>query len=366
MNEMLKKIRETRRQLSSIAPPLADSITDVVVILGSSRSGSTLLHKIISSHPEINSLPGEEQTYFNLFGYQNSVDDRLQNIEINYEDLACEILYDIGSKPEEISSNEIIRRILLQWPEHLYDLTNNHFSDVNQAIKLLNLPLHFYENQLGTHSDFHHQHTIIEEPPFIFPTKINRFVKNERNILLLKSSSNSYRMDHLLKIFPRARYHYILLKRDYKQVINGLYDGWQSSGFHSHYFPNFLNISDYPSHSWWKFDLPPNWENYINHNLIDICAFQWKSNYEYILNFLSNNEFYSINYDDFFDLDTLNQKLNIIFEKLNITYQHHASLPQAMTTYPPQKDRWKEKAALIQQISSQKIYQEFNNEILNF
>ncbi len=366
MNDMLKKIRETRRQLSTIEPPLANSITDVVVILGSSRSGSTLLHKILSSHSNINSLPGEEQTYFNLLGYQDSIDDRLQNFEINYEELAREILYDIGSMTEEISSDEIVRRILLQWPGRLNDLTNHHFSNFNQAIKLLNLPLHFYENNLDKHFDILQDHYIIEEPPFIFPKKINRFIKNDRNILLLKSSSNSYRMDHLLKIFPCARYHYILLKRDFKQVINGLYDGWQSSGFHSHYFPNRLNISDYHSHSWWKFDLPPNWENCLNQNLIDVCTFQWKSNYEYILNFLSNKKFYSLNYDDFFDLDTLNQKLNMIYEKLNIASQYHSALPQSMTTFPPQKNRWEEKAKLINQISSQKIYQDFNYEILNF
>lgn len=366
MNEMLQKIRETRRQLTSIEPPLAETITDVIVILGSSRSGSTLLHKIISSHPEINSLPGEEQTYFNLLGYHNSIDDRLKNIEINYQELANEMLYDIGSKPEEISSNEINRRILLQWPEHLNNLGHYHFSNFNQAVELLNLPLHFYENNLDQHVDFHQEHYIIEEPPFIYPTKMNRFIKNDRNILLLKSSSNSYRMDHVLKLFPSARYHFILLKRDFKQVINGLYDGWNSSGFHSHYFPNRLNIPDYQSHSWWKFDLPPNWDNYLNHNLIDICTFQWKSNYEYILNFLSNKTFYSINYDDFFQIDTLNNKLNMFYEQLNIASLRHATLPQSMTTYPPQKNRWEEKAMLIKQISSQKIYQDLNHEILNF
>src|SRR5207302_3293878 len=71
-------------------------------------------------------------------------------------------------------------------------------------------------------------------------------------------------------------------------TINGLYDGWRSRWFHSHQMAEPLRIRGYTdefpaSARWWKFDLPPGWQEYADADLLEVCAFQWRSAHEAIL-----------------------------------------------------------------------------------
>lgn len=369
MDDILENIRKKRHLLlTNDQIPISD-ITDVIVILGSSRSGSTLLHKLISEHPQINSLSGEEQTYFNLCGLQSIEDDRLLNQKINYELLASEILMDIGSERQNIPLNEIKRRLLLQWPELSLNeefLNFDYHSSTLDFIKTFNLPINLYENKLTEHVELDPQHQIIEEPPFLLPTQHKKYTKRNKNFLLLKSSSNAYRMNHICQLFPNAKYHYIFIKRDVKQVVNGLIDGWNSSGFHSHYFENQLNITHYDSKSWWKFDLPPRWKEYSNKDLIDVATFQWQSAYTFILDFLKDKKYHSINYDDFYDHKNLSLKLDSIFKKIDIPVYKLKTLPQTMTTSPPSLHRWEKRKEVLLPMANQKEIKEFNDEVLAF
>jgi hypothetical protein len=365
---LYSKIQQLRHQLlvnstqnSSIN---YSQIDDVIVILGSSRSGSSLLYQLLCEHPEINSLPGEDIAYFRLHQLHqiNSFedDDRLLNKAINYSELANDLLKDAGSLAPHslISTEEKVKRFMLQWPH--FAITQEQLTDLfplnlsyEKTISNLNLDLRLYENKLDKQNiEFANDRIFIEEPPFIIP-KSRNFIKKNRNILLLKSSSNAYRMNHINALFPQAKFHYFLIKRNPEAVINGLLDGWNSSGFHSHHLGHLtqLSIKNYNSPNWWKFDLPPNWQNYINSDLVDVCAFQWISAYQNILQFLKNKKYESIDYDDFFTPQLAFQKINKFLSVINLPpIEKTNELPRIMSTQAPGINRWLEKKDLISPI----------------
>ncbi|MFI7210892.1 sulfotransferase family protein [Micromonospora maritima] len=136
---------------------------------------------------------------------------------------------------------------------------------------------------------------VIEEPPFVLPRPWRRATAADlaANPLVVKAPSNAYRMDFLRALFPNARLRVLHLTRNPAASVNGLYDGWQHPGFHAHRLADPLRIKDYASHSeeerhWWKFDLPPGWEALADRPLTDVCAFQWRSCHEAILSDVAN------------------------------------------------------------------------------
>jgi hypothetical protein len=106
--------------------PQPEEIDEVVVILASSRSGSSLLHHLLSQHPDIISLQGEEVTFTKMFGLNSitSFDDSdLLAKDIlpdskKISELAQEILSDAGYRDQTSERLALDRglRLILQWP----------------------------------------------------------------------------------------------------------------------------------------------------------------------------------------------------------------------------------------------------------
>jgi hypothetical protein len=328
---------------------IQDEIEEVILILGSSRCGSSLLYQILNRHPDIISLPGEDITYYKLFGYgmpqSPFEDDQLEGVEINYEELANEMLRDAGYfSPNEANSTQKLMRLALQWPEILPSLEKIDFKSP------------YYENALlKTHYESIDKNIFIEEPPFIIPKNLEFKRNSKRKILLLKSSSNVYRMNHVQMLFPKAKFHYILLNRSAEGSINGLMDGWLSSGFHSNNLDNIctLNIKNYPSKKWWKFDLPPRWYELVNSSLVEVCAHQWKIAYEYAINFINAKEFSTLQYEKFFTPDIALRDINQILKKLDLaSLSIQTEFPHIMSTNKPELNRWREKKEIISPIAN--------------
>ena len=145
----------------------------------------------------------------------------------------------------------------------------------------------------------------IEEPPFILlhPAKRAGAEDLRSSTLLLKSTVDCYRMNLLEKLFPTAVIQVIHLVRNPAATINGIFDGWRHRGFFSHNlgscFSSHQHIKElkikgysdiYPhGASWWNFDLPPGWQEYADRELLEVCAFQWRSaNAEILGNLVSS------------------------------------------------------------------------------
>lgn len=304
------------------------SVKRVVVILASPRSGSSLLKSILDSHPDIASLDGEIEPYLALtgngFGY-HSESDAIRNIS-HESGLIDNIIDDLTVASDEIPSLEYLKsrwkkRVMLQYPilfsqdsaqENLRRALDEALTEKNiggfknertlQAHILSTIfadepwRMNYYDGHVKCDANCYFDEPIkIEEPPFVTPRNFRRPFKKEdaeTKVLLFKTPPDAYRIGMYERLFPNAEVKYIHLTRGYAQTVNGLMDGWLSpTGFFSHDLQQsgtFLNIKGYSDSvtfgsRWWKFDLPPNWREFTNAKLEDVCLNQWMSTHDAIL-----------------------------------------------------------------------------------
>lgn len=214
----------------------------------------------------------------------------------------------------------------------------------------------------------------IEEPPFILlhPAKHAAQAELTNSILLLKSTVDCYRMNLLEKLFPQAEKKVIHLVRNPAATINGIFDGWHHRGFFSHNlgtcFGNHGHIkklaikgySDiYPHGSvWWNFDLPSGWQEYVDRDLLEVCAFQWRSANSEILDNLSTNSHKAcmVHFEDIIR-SPLSRKAQFsrILEFMGVSADESEALglerlPVVQSTLPPQLYRWKKRKDLIERL----------------
>lgn len=132
---------------------------------------------------------------------------------------------------------------------------------------------------------------LVEEPPFILicPTEPIAPTDLEEKPVILKSPSNAFRLPFFRAAFPNATIRIIHLSRDAESSITSLAKGWLHHGFHSHRLPGQLQIAGYcdevetEESQWWKFDLPPGWQEWAARPLLEVCAWQWETVHHAIL-----------------------------------------------------------------------------------
>lgn len=217
----------------------------------------------------------------------------------------------------------------------------------------------------------------IEEPPFIV-LKPGRKI-NEQNLLektlLLKSSADCYRMGFLETLFPCADIRVVCLIRNPAASINGLYDGWLSPrGFFSRNLSSLnggtavqgkpvLAIQGYSDRyewgvSWWKYEFPSGWENYLRSRLEEVCAFQWCSANKAVQEYkrTSGKQNCQVRYENIIANDALRkQEIEKILDlsgipQISIHQMSLNSLPVIQATYPPFPFRWKKKEAILKPV----------------
>lgn len=302
-------IAEAFRLLHVPPSPTAESVEKVVVILGSSRSGSSYLFHLLSESGAFWTPQGEESAFHRLagLGFASSVNDSdaLSSIpsKEQLETIRIALMNDLGREPVGVSDRYVaqsIARVIMQWPERDWNLPELLFlartcldgSDLawGRFLSSLGLDAAHYDGFGGTPPDLKSRF-LLEEPPFItqFPRRAPSGPLDAP--LLLKTSANVYRPELLHELFPAAEFKYILLTRNPAASINGLMDGWVSPAFHSHHVGDFqkLQIAGYSELStensnWWKFDLPPDWATVASKPLGEVCSFQWASAYRHALN----------------------------------------------------------------------------------
>jgi hypothetical protein len=215
------------------------------------------------------------------------------------------------------------------------------------------------------------RHVVIEEPPFVLQhprTKATPADLAEKT-LLLKSTVDCYRMNLIEKVFPGAEIRIIHLVRNPAATTNGIYDGWLHRGFFSHnlqpYFEGHddlkeLRIKGYSDRhpfgrTWWNFDLPEGWQEYADRDLVEVCAFQWRSANAEILEYLaaSGRPSCRVRFDEIIRSPQTRQEA---FERLlafigapadQLAALELDDLPVVQATLPPQLYRWKRRRELI-------------------
>jgi len=307
---------------------IASQIKQVAVILTAPRSGSSLLKSVLSVHPDIASLDGEMEPFLALTrnGFGNNADSDAFSQLSNRDALLDNIFDDMtlpadGNPDYGFLKSRWKKRLLLQFPtlfsdagvygQLLLDLDAIFDQAKEQQIqgeamlqdlilakvfKSQTWRLDYYDgkkNPLASHC--FNEAMKLEEPPFVLPRHYRRQFKSgdtEDKTLLFKTPPDVYRLGIYEQLFPNAQIRYLHLTRGYAQSVNGLMDGWLSPvAFFSRDMESAgvnLSIKGYSNlvgfgKRWWKFDLPPNWREYTNASLEEVCLNQWLSAHHAIL-----------------------------------------------------------------------------------
>ena len=321
----------------------------LVLVVSSSRSGSSWLSHLLAANRAFRSLPGEFDPFLlmartpDLFRQDSPWSDSL-----GINEATPDVSKRLSMLLSTMSGHRKMRkdfwhlsdwdlyhaaiRIVWQWPEDVADhekllrIIRLHLGQIYNescpAVKMVNL-LQSLSNQRDgrTYNPYYYdldyrtikklipqitkpsgppnQFGVIEEPPFVpfTPWNISGFCSvNNSKPLILKSPSNAYRLDFLRCLFPNARITIVHVVRDPISSIAGMMRGWKSHCFYKHLLDGvFLNIPGYSNTAmswtryWWKFDLPPGWQDFTSQPLAKICAFQWCSANRFILDWVEKN-----------------------------------------------------------------------------
>jgi hypothetical protein len=348
--------------------PFREQVRDVVMVVSSSRSGSSFLMELLSHASGTIQLQGEINPLLRLARLDpwstGAGSDALDSGHCNpaaLRVLDAEMAREAGTRIPQFDNPtldvprlalDVWRRLALQWPaesipldlvevsvtETLHELQVAHgwrpeeFRDGQMFVALLlrrlcrefpRLQPHYYDLSPGLVAsvfpgldapDGPPSDTIMEEPPFIgvTPWRPCRTEDLRTRPLIIKSPSNAYRLAFFRAVFPQARFRILHLTRNPAASINGLIDGWLFRGFYAHRMPRPLEIAGYsdvrPGDAWWwKFDLPPGWEAWTRRSLQEVCAFQWWSAHDAILEFAERHvvPYHRMRFEDLIGLPEL-------------------------------------------------------------
>lgn len=189
--------------------------------------------------------------------------------------------------------------------------------------------------------------SLIEDAPFVWPNQFRSLPDKEvsERILLLKTPTHTYRLDHLLDLFKDSQVDFIYLTRNPYATVNGLIDGWSYPGFHSLNIKRLLGDSSPSVGDFWKFDLYPGWQSDLKTPLAQIAFNQCFYNHRELQKIFERRKLrpYQISYENICDA---NQRMTIFknfFSSLGLdNYEPDPSLLEGavMNSGPVRPDRW--------------------------
>lgn len=415
-------LAQLRTLHGSCASDLLTKVRTVVVVASSSRGGSSMLAETLRHSTDLLSLSAEMNPFLRMvgLGFPDSGSDsdhldagHLERLDASLrEALNRELASDVGYPAAVMNAAEFAAgtawRLAIQWPElspdpaKCIDLTLDvirrmrrsrwgHaempdatlvFVELLTELRRRGVPVSPALYDLGPllsaqalsaqaaiamPSEF-----LLEEPPFVVPRLWRQADPADvaDKPLVIKTPSNVYRFGLLRALFPNARLRIVYLTRNPAAAINGLYDGWRSRWFHSHQVAVPLRIRGYTgefpgSARWWKFDLPPGWQNYTNADLLEVCAFQWRSAHEAILTEIGGGgvDYTQIRFEEILSspqrrVDTLRRLGDWLGIPFRGGYRRavEQGVPLVATTANPAPGRWLSR--------SQQIYQALDPQVL--
>jgi len=186
-----------------------------IFIIGCNRSGTTLLFRNLSEHPDLWSLYVEAQEVFHS---QFPVDP------VEGERVAG---------PVESYTATAIR-------DGLYRQAHNKEAFQDRLL-------------------------LSQVPPRFIQRPLNRLYKPPAIRLVEKTPANSLRIPFLAEAFPDARFIYVVRRGE--AVVSSLMEGWKRW--------NDTPESEPFRFKKWHYLVPPGWQEYVDEPLEIICALQW-------------------------------------------------------------------------------------------
>lgn len=350
-------------------------VRNIVVVLSTSRSGSSLVYQALITDPSVIAPAGEQEPWLflsqNKYPYTDS--DALK--EIANEALLLGLMRndllvrEPAIKREELwlllknrlivrgESESFISKIGALAMDQLPDMVSyDEWLAFNEQLLALEAPITEVAVRRG---DF----LAIEDPPYIVQPTARRFEREElaTKTLVFKSPSDAYRPGFFERLFPNATVRYVHLTRGFAQTSNGLMDGWLKDpiGFISNNVGE-LNLDGYSfpdiSDTYWCFDLFPGWQSFRSRSLFSVCLMQWMSATKAILEYYPDTP--RIAFEQFYtDKKTFIEKLEAL-TGLDTSAFDWGEL--VMSTDKPADFRWRKREVLYSNILSHLSQDEYN------
>ncbi|MTW23197.1 hypothetical protein [Allochromatium palmeri] len=329
-------------------PEFCEQIGQVVVVVCSPRSGSSLLASIFRRTDQLLTFQGAITPFLGLANlrYPESGDsDALDESHLpiaQANGLPALLAQDCGT-PDELHTPESLDRFIIdlsirlsmQWPElrfdpdqvgaatraaleqlysergwprgrfldlplfhavflrqlrHTYPGVNPYLYDLDKALIHEIIPDAIPTNLLPSER-------FIEMPPFILirPWRAPSADDLARKPLIIKTVANTFRLPFLKALFPNARFRILHLTRSVAASANGMYDGYLFPGFWAARVDQPLSIPGYSDRfpqwggEWLKFGLIPGWRRWTDKPLEQVCANHWRTCHQTILDWLDSH-----------------------------------------------------------------------------
>ncbi|MEU4384632.1 hypothetical protein [Promicromonospora sp. NPDC023805] len=415
--DLLGRDTDVRTRLSSIrerpSSVRADAVERVVLVVASSRGGSSYVHAVLSSSPSAASIGGEHTGLYRLHGVERGADgsDRIESDSVRddqVEDVAAEIadLLRVGpggtALHPEVYARAAAVRLVLQWPWVPFaadDVRDASFrvhaaaagaglSDSDLFVRLLaeleatypDLRRDAYDGLRdagpGPASDGPHPPpgpAIVEEPPFVVPLRRRRpsLAELRRSVVVLKASVDAYRLPLVRRLFPRAEIAVVHLTRNPAASVNGLIDGWLDRGFFSYDVSaeTTLDIAGYSeraafARAWWNFDVPPTWRSVADRPLAEVCANQWSQAHRWVLKEVDAvaDRLLRVRFENLTGPGA-DQEWDRVFRFAGLARADRSRIPVVMATASPRAGRWRGREALIRPAIAQAPVHEIVQEL---
>jgi hypothetical protein len=372
----------------------------VLVVVSSSRGGSTLVGELFRRSPGLLTLRAEINPLFVVAGLEAAAGDRTAA-------LAAEVAAETGRPaptlpPEDRKefATALAWRLTAQWPavdidpdevERWVDETLSELAAADPAWSAPAFPdrVAFHLRLLGRARSAHPavnpwyydipadrvgaafpdlpqpegppgEH-LVEMPPFVLIGPWHRAEPDDYSSapLVLTTPRNAFRLSFLQSLFPAARMQVLHLVRNPAASVNGLIDGWRHRGFFNTAVETRLEIPGYSDRfarwgdRWWNYDFWPGWEKWRRAPLAAVCAEQWRTLHQAALDWLAETgvEHHRLRFEDVVgggrDRRRVFGELAAWFGEDRLDGLSRLQLPPLMATVPPTPGRWAGRAGSV-------------------
>ncbi|HET7531022.1 MAG TPA: hypothetical protein VFJ98_08700 [Mycobacteriales bacterium] len=357
--------------LREVRPAVSlDAVRDVVLLVSSSRGGSSMLTEILRRVDGVLTLPGEVNPHVVV----------AQLTAVDGDVFLAELARDVGRPADGIPATDELAadvhwRLTAQWPRSPLAAVDvrrwveaaaavadprdtNAFTvavldRVAQAAPEVTAAPYDLDGARGDPPP--PCAPVVEMTPYVGFRSWRRPTADElaHSPLVIASPRNSYRLAWLGSLFPHARVRLLHLTRNPAASVNGLLDGWTSAAFFTTPVDVDLAITGYSDRiaagrRWWKYDVPPHWRELTAASLPQVAAAQWQSAHAAVLDHIASTgiETLRVRYEDlvgdpvarertaaelagFLGVDPARMRAAVV-----------DGVPPVMATAPPQRRRW--------------------------
>jgi hypothetical protein len=388
-----------RRRRGGKASALSN-VPRVLVVVSSSRGGSTLVGELFRRSPGFLTLPAEINPLFVVAGLESAACDRTTALA---GEIAAEIGRPAPTLPPEARqgfATNLAWRLTAQWPaagidpdevDRWVDDTLCELAAADPAWSPPAFPdrVTFHLGLLARVRSAHPtvnpwyydipadrvreafpdvpepegppgEH-LVEMPPFVLLGPWQRAAPDHLSSapLILTTPRNAFRLSFIRSLFPSARMQVLHLVRNPAAAVNGLIDGWRHRGFFNTAVETRLEITGYSDEflrwgdRWWNYDFWPGWEDWAGAPLAAVCAQQWRTHHEAVLDWVARTgvEHHRLRFDDVVGGDRQRRRafgaLAAWLDEGRVHDLSRLKLPPLMATVPPMPGRWARRAPSV-------------------